>query len=103
MQEFLVTVISFLSKKASFFMRTFLFCFCFVTAVVKYFAVQIKPFKLSLIKYKFMLFEGSFVEWVLLYAWSGVQVGCKMSRNAPDETELKIKQINIYLVNGKQE
>ena len=52
----------------SFFIRTFLFCFCFVTAEVKYFAVQIKLFKLSLIKYKFMLFEGSFVEWVLLYA-----------------------------------
>jgi hypothetical protein len=74
-----------------------------VTAEVKYFAVQIKLFKLSLIKYKFLLFEGSFVEWVLFYACSGVQVGCRMSRNVPDETELKIKQINIYLVSGKQE
>ena len=87
----------------SLFMRTSLFCFCFVTAEVKYFAVQITLINLRLIKYKFLLFEGSFVEWVLLCVCDlGFRLDEECSRNAPDETKLKMKQINIYLVSGKQ-
>jgi hypothetical protein len=62
-QKFLVTCDQFHTLKGhGFFIKT-LFCFCFVTAEVKYFVIQFKPIKLSLIKYKLLLFERSL--------WSG--------------------------------
>jgi hypothetical protein len=84
-QEFLVTDQFQIQEGHSFFMRTFLFCFCFVTAEVKYFAVQIKLFKLSLINKNFCCLKG--------VLWSGCffmrDLGFKMDVECPGMHQMR--------------